>query len=142
MVSVVQDTQEGCMEGVQVFEDREVLQDGIELLCDAVFCECDFAQVERADTGDLESDGDDGGCLSLRLGEDDVEELVGARDGGDVCLELRHCGRPEITSEADQTLSVLAAVSMQPFLLRLREHAFGNLQYQNASQEAIDVLVV
>lgn len=78
VVLIVENIHERGCEGVKIIKHWKLLEHRIELLDDAVFCEHDLSHVEFSDTCDLVARMDDGGCLSLRLAENNVEE-VGCR---------------------------------------------------------------
>lgn len=77
MIFIVKNIEEVSVEGVDVFNFGEVLEDVDETFVDGVLAEFDLSHVETTDAGDGVAGVDDGGCLSLGLGEDDVDHVGG-----------------------------------------------------------------
>jgi hypothetical protein len=73
MVSVVDDVDEVCVEGVDVVEFGEVVEDFTEAFVDGFSAEFDLTHVKVANTLDVVAGVDDCGSFSLKFGEDDVD---------------------------------------------------------------------
>ncbi|GKT59111.1 conserved hypothetical protein [Colletotrichum tofieldiae] len=84
VVGVVEGVDQVLVEGVDVVEARERLDDLAELLADGLLGELDLAGVEAADSRDLETGSDLGRQPALRPREDNVEELLRVGDRGEV----------------------------------------------------------
>ena len=79
---------------------RKVCQDQIQLIVEILLRELDLPQVKTPDPGNLIVTVDDGRSLALRLGQDDVDEVLHRRDHRDL-LEIvqRHVGKDFRTAE-------------------------------------------
>ncbi len=88
VVLIVENIEKRGDERVKVVHDGKLLEDSIELLGESVLCEHDLAHVERTNTCDLPSWVNDGRCLSLCLGENNIEEIAGGRDRSDGSLRV------------------------------------------------------
>lgn len=73
MVSVVDDVDEIGVEGVNVVKFGETVEELTEPFVDGFSAEFDLTHVKVTDTLDVVAGTDDGGCLSLSTGEDDVD---------------------------------------------------------------------
>ena len=68
---------------MDVVDARELGEDVGELLVDRLLRVLDLLHVELADARDVVALVHDGRRLALRLGEDDVDEVLAGRDDGD-----------------------------------------------------------
>lgn len=99
VVGIVEGVEQVLVEGVDVLQAREAVEDLGELLREGLLRELDLARVETPDTADLEARSDLGGKPSLRPAQDDVEELLRRRHRGDVFPSGLHYGDSIIRQE-------------------------------------------
>lgn len=90
VVAVVEDVHEVAVERVDILQLGEVGQDEAELLAEVALRELDLPHVESPDAADLVLFVHYGGRLPLRLGEDDVDELLGRGHDGDLLEVVLH----------------------------------------------------
>ena len=89
VIAVVEHVHQVGVEGVDVVQLREPLDDSCQLLIDSLLHELDFAHVELADSLDLEALTDLGRRLTLRFRQHDVDQIAGLRDLHDLLEVVR-----------------------------------------------------
>merc|ERR1719160_1457480 len=95
VIAVIQDVTEVCVEGMDIIDAWEFSEYLAELLIVRGLTELDLAHVEVADACDFEARMDDSGSLPIRLGQDNVDELLGIRNYLEL-LELVHIHDPSV----------------------------------------------
>ena len=91
VVPVVEDVHQICVERVDVLQLWKLGQDDGQLLVEAGLRKLDLAHVESPDSADLEVPVHHRRRLPLRLGQDDVGEVLRRRDDGNLLeVVVRH----------------------------------------------------
>lgn len=90
MILIVEHVDEVAIERMNLFDLGEGLQNGGKLVVDALFAELDFAHVERADSTDVIAGVHHRRGLTLRLRQNDIDEVLGGRDGSDALEVVVH----------------------------------------------------
>ena len=91
VVPVVEDVHQICVERVDVLQLWKLGQDDGQLLVEAGLRKLDLAHVESPDSADLEVPVHHRRRFPLRLGQDDVGEVLRRRDDGNLLeVVVRH----------------------------------------------------
>ncbi len=81
MILIVEHIDKVSIKGMNFLDLGEGLEDVGELVVNALFTELDLPHVEGANTTNVVAGVNYSGSLALGLGEDDVDEVLGGRDG-------------------------------------------------------------
>ena len=84
VVLVVEHIHEVSIERMDIIKLRKLVQDGRQLVVERLLGELDFPSVELANSRYLEVLADDGGCLALGLGKDNVDKVLGGGNHRDL----------------------------------------------------------
>lgn len=106
VISRVQDVDEIGIERVQLLHDGETIQDGSEAVMALLLGELDLTSVERTNTRDLPSLADHSRGLSLRLAENDINEIVGRRHNDNLLEVFVHCEAKQVSEKVSVSNTV------------------------------------
>ena len=90
MVLIIEDVHEICIEGVDVVQLGELIDDASQLFVDGFLHELNLPHVKLSDSLNFKSLPNDSGRLALGLGKSQVDELSGVRDLRDLLEIIIH----------------------------------------------------